>query len=281
MLVIGSVALSKYISGIRPRDVDILIPSISPMSGGVFTTTLGDRTVPLEITKSAPGSTDDLLCTLYSELAPIEVLYWLKMSHRYKKDSPHFEKTRNDILLIRGRYPYVKDLKPGWFEQREKETYTATPKLNVSKEEFFDVGKTGVIQHYDHDWLHTVVARIVNGTRVPTYTHYMKDGAAVACDRDKFKALPLFQRIDGVIEESMVLALERSLIPQWIQGIGNPSATQHATYKKALQKVCSSITGGWFREFAWENYDKAILLCPDNFWEEALIIIEKEGTRNV
>ncbi len=281
MLVIGSVALTKYISGLRPRDVDVIIPSISPVEGGTFSTTLGNRTVPLEITKAAPGSTDDLLANLYSGLAPIEVLYWLKMSHRFKKDSPHFEKTRNDILLIRGRYSYVKDLKPGWFKQRESETYTNTPNLNVSKEEFFDVDKTGVVQHYDHDWLHTVVARIVNGTTTPTYLSYMKDGAAVACDKDKFTSLPRFQRIYGVIEESMVLALERSLIPQWIKGIGNPWATQYETYKYALQKVCTSITGGWFREFAWENYDQAILLCPDNYWEEALTIIEKEGKRLV
>ena len=26
----------------------------------------------------------------------------------------------------------------------------------------------------------------------------------------------------------------------------------------ALMKVCTSITSGWFREYAWENYDKVL-----------------------
>jgi hypothetical protein len=281
MLIVGSVALTRYISGIRPRDVDILLPADSPHAEGVFTTNLGDRVVPLEITKATPGSTDDILTSLYSGLAPIEVLYWLKMSHRFKKDSPHFTKTRNDIILMRGRFPYVMGMKPSWFEQREKETYTKTPALNVSKEEFFDTSKTGVIQHYDHDWLHTVVARIVNGTKIPTYTRYMKDGAAVACDRGKFEALGKRQRLDGVIEEAMVLALERSLIPTWINSSIEVGEHQYNAYRYALQKVCTSITGGWFREFAWENYIDALILCPDNFWEEALELIKKEGFRNV
>jgi hypothetical protein len=32
-------------------------------------------------------------------------------------------------------------------------------------------------------------------------------------------------------------------------------------------KVCTSITSGWFREFAWENYDNVLDLYNDKYVE--------------
>jgi hypothetical protein len=46
------------------------------------------------------------------------------------------------------------------------------------------------------------------------------------------------------------LAVERSLIHN-----DNPHEIEHNVWKYSLQKVCTSITSGWFREFAWENYE--------------------------
>ena len=33
----------------------------------------------------------------------------------------------------------------------------------------------------------------------------------------------------------------------------------------ALEKVCTSITSGWFREFAWENFDVVTNLYNDDY----------------
>lgn len=64
-----------------------------------------------------------------------------------------------------------------------------------------------------------------------------------------------------------MLALERSQIPH----AGN--ITPHASFLIALQKVCTSITSGWFREFAWEHYHEVRALYRDTyvprFWEHA------------
>jgi hypothetical protein len=49
----------------------------------------------------------------------------------------------------------------------------------------------------------------------------------------------------------MVLAIERSLVPH------PGKKTPEQAYLMALEKVCTSITSGWFREFAWENYEIA------------------------
>ncbi|WP_457832940.1 DUF7275 domain-containing protein, partial [Staphylococcus aureus] len=38
----------------------------------------------------------------------------------------------------------------------------------------------------------------------------------------------------------------------------NPDPTGSFMY--ALEKVCTSITSGWFREYAWENYHKIVAM---------------------
>ena len=48
----------------------------------------------------------------------------------------------------------------------------------------------------------------------------------------------------------MVLALERHQIPNDFRPHPKKS------FDMALMKVCTSITSGWFREWAWENYDQ-------------------------
>lgn len=168
-----------------------------------------------------------------------EFVYTLKMSHRYLKNSPAFLKTMDDIhaCRARGRGVIVDD---GFYERRMAATYDyGHPSLNVRKEDFFT---SNVPYVYDHDSIHRAVAV----KDVPAYTLYMRDGADVMTDREKFDRLPRIVRLRGVLEESYVLALERAVIPHGVD--------PRRAFKMALEKVCTSITSGWFREFAWENY---------------------------
>jgi len=201
-------------------------------------------------------------------VAPLDVLYSLKMSHRYLKNSPHFRKTRDDIMLMRRHGAKIFDRE--WFKKREDETYWYKhPKLNVKKGDFFK--GDGVEYVYDHDTIHIAMAHIAleNGPadswkKVPAYTLYMKDGAEVQCSKEKFNAAEENVRLYGVLEEAQVLALERSQIP--FRGKVDP----RKSFDMALQKVCTSITSGWFREFAWENFDKVEAMYEpdyvDRFW---------------
>lgn len=169
-----------------------------------------------------------------------EFVYTLKMSHRYLKNSPSFLKTMRDIRNLRaaGRDKIVD---ADFFKAREAATYDyGHPKLNVDKGAFF---KDDVPYVYDHDTLHEAVAHLER----PAYTFYMKDGAQVMTDKAKFFTLPLHVRLLGVLEESYVLALERSVIPH--------KSDPEKAFMMALSKVCTSITSGWFREYAWENYE--------------------------
>lgn len=188
--------------------------------------------------------------------------YALKMSHRYLKDSVHFLKTMRDIQFLR---TVISDdahliIESEWFKQRERETYTYShPKLDVSKEQFFT--GDGVQYVYDHDSIHLTVAirwhfDTLDHKPQPAYTLYMKDGSEVMTNKNKFFSVDEYVRILGVYEETCVLALERSQIPHGLDKVDGP--TTRWSFEKALMKVCTSITSGWFREYAWENYDKVI-----------------------
>lgn len=196
--------------------------------------------------------------------ASVDWLYALKMSHRYLRNSPHFAKTMRDIKTLREHITQDGDLiiHSDWFKQRERETYTYKhPKLDVTKQEFFD--GDGVNYVYDHDSIHLAVALSLEVSSygefcvpTPAYTYYMKDGSEVMTSKAKFFSMDEQIRLYGVYEESCVLALERSQIPHGLGKEGGPTARW--SFEMALMKVCTSITSGWFREYAWENYDKVL-----------------------
>ncbi len=164
----------------------------------------------------------------------------LKLSHRYKKNSPHFRKTMQDIQLLRLYGAKVKEIDEDLLKQREALTLAYKhPSLQQGKRTFFT---DNVPYKYDHDSIHRAVA--IDGA--PAYLSYMQDGAEVQCDKEKFFDLPYEHQIRGVIEECFVLALERAIIPHGTE--------VNKAFEMALERVCTSITSGWFREFAWENY---------------------------
>lgn len=200
-----------------------------------------------------PGDSGHDLLLIEETLSPgattvsLEALYALKMSHRYLKNSKSFCKTMTDIRALRKILGTSKIAKEyvDWFKKREEETYTYShPKLNVKSKQFFS--GDNVIYIYDHDSIHRAVAYEPN---TPAYTKFQIDEVKVS--RKLFDELSYNIRMYAVIEESMVLAIERSLVPY------PGKKTPEQAYLMALEKVCTSITSGWFREFAWENYEIA------------------------
>lgn len=187
---------------------------------------------------------------LFGDKAPLDVLYLLKMSHRFLRNSPHFLKTMKDIKKLRQLGATIPEELKEVLELREKETYTYNhPVLDVSKNQFFD--GDGVDYQYDHDTIHETVAI----GDIPAYRHYMKDGSEVMTSKEKFFSVPETIRLLGVYEETCVLALERSQIPF---GSTEGAPTCKHSFITALIKVCTSITSGWFRTYAWENFYEVI-----------------------
>lgn len=186
--------------------------------------------------------------------ASLDWLYFLKMSHRYKKDSKHFMKTMLDIHTMRQAGAKFPEVTYELFKRREEATYkNKLPNLNVVKDQFFK--KTETYNKWDHDCLHVAVAI----DEVPAYTHYLKDGSEVMTCSKKFFELAERTRLLGVLEESYVLSLERSLIPN------NFKPDPKKAFDMALEKVATSITGGYFREFAYNSYFKVQSMYNGNY----------------
>jgi hypothetical protein len=176
------------------------------------------------------------------------VLYALKMTHRFKKNSPHFHKTRADIRFFRknGVELPTQKIYGDLFKRIEKHTLNySKPSLDQKSKDFFRESDQKIYGHdYNHDSIHEAVKLFDK----PAYYNYMKDGQEVMCDKLKWDACPEHIKIAGVYEECAVLSLERSLIV-------NDFKDPEKVFTTALEKVCTSITSGWFREYAWENID--------------------------
>ncbi len=187
-----------------------------------------------------------------------ETLLMMKLSHRYKKNSVFFRKTMEDIKVLRDcvTEDSIWSGEPGEvfteaLKFREKLTYSYShPKLNQSKQDFFTDSVNYV---YDHDTIHEAVKHLDK----PAYSYYIEEGAEVKCSKELFDKAPFAVKLYGVLEESYVLALERSVIPF--------GTDPEKAFMYALEKVCTSITSGWFREFAWENYDAVVKMYHDSY----------------
>jgi hypothetical protein len=180
-------------------------------------------------------------------VCPFSLLYTLKMSHRYLKDSPHFLKTMKDIRMARSYGGNIPECYEEFYKERQKIQYNYNlPKLNQSKDTFFS--GDGIDYEYDHDSLHEALKFMEK----PAYTYYA-DGE-VWSSKEKFNACSAEVRLYGVLEESLVLACERS------QLAFTPAPDPNWSFEHALFKVCTSITSGFFREYAWENYDHVVKL---------------------
>lgn len=198
-----------------------------------------------------------------------EVVLALKLSHRYKKNSVHFKKTMEDIRSLRKMgYRMPEQLKI-WFKRREADTYNySLPNLKQKGSDFFE--KEDTFYKYNHDDIH--VAVMVNDK--PMYMSILKEGEEVFCDKEKFWKLPLVSQLECVLEEAYVLALERHQIPNDF----GPDPLK--SFEIALMKVCTSITSGWFREFAWENYQWVMCMFEEEYVDKFIIALKAGEVRD-
>lgn len=263
--IIGSVAANLWEPDLwpTPKDVDFIVTwnyfqeilnrigaAATPTSSKTFVSNIGGKFVEWEIAWPDSSGFEFLMqledapvtdvLGIQCALPSLNDLFLLKTSHRYRKNFRHFEKTRKDWETLRNLGCEI--VNDALLRKREKETYTAPrPSLAKSKSEFFR-DEAGIYV-YDHDTIHEAVAHLDR----PAYLFYKKDGAEVQCDRQKWLSVSDGVRFFGVLEEVYVLALERSQIPF-------PDTDRLLSFKIALEKVCTSITSGFFREYAYENY---------------------------
>ena len=267
LIIIGSHAINKHVENFRtnPSDYDIIgyldevieyigkIPNkqvTRPFNNGAKILVRADSIYEFKIIESQ--SMIDLYQYVCSDensiiegnliYPSLDILYSLKETHKFLRNSPHFLKTREDILTLRELGCSIPENFVDLFKKIENETYSYShPNLNQNKNDFFT---DSVEYKYDHDTIHEAVK--INDR--PAYKNFIKDDSEVLCSKKKFFECSEHIRNSAVLEESYVLALERSIIPH--------NTDPKKAFDMALMKVCSSITSGWFREWSWENYDK-------------------------
>ena len=287
MILIGSRALFLRCSQAllrRPKDFDFVatmdeaqawieknaskigMTTTYPEKDGKKLIAEGSTNVEFDIVQ--PGNSNELMVKLvegneesidtpFGWVPSLDMLFTIKTSHRYLKNSPHFWKNVADYHIMKRLGATVRPEYQEFLKLREAETYVYKhPKLNQGKDTFF--ADDGLKYEVEHDDIHESVKRFDK----PAYRYYMKDGAEVQCDKEKFFACPREIQLAGIVEEAATLAIERSLIPH--PGVWAPEYA----WRFALSKVCSSITSGWFREFGYENLPDIIKLYPTGYWEK-------------
>ena len=278
---IGKSAIDRYANGGSPRDTDVIgthhefqlfcdgydVKSISS-NGTKVVLTKGSSIVEFEI--AWPGSTGEALIQYVAKhdvtskvsnanlvgftVPSLDVLLAIKLTHRFAPQKA-FHKTMADIRLLRATGAKPPQRLAGWMESRQKEVLAKHPKLNVIGAEFFNPKTVNYV--YDHDSIHRAVAHADQ----PAYVSFLKPGCEVQCSEELFNSCSMETRINSVVEESYVLAIERSHVP-----FGTLS--EEEAFKLALTKVCTTVTSGWWRTFAWENYHKVLQAYRPGYFNE-------------
>ena len=197
-----------------------------------------------------------------AQVAPPPVLERIKKSHIYWP--AHFSKTIDDLHTLRPKCGQIglseafNSLLHTFYMSRLAETEQRNGisashiHMNQTNEDFLDKQDNLTLRKIiPHDDIH----ELVKFGDVPKFTKIKKDQSKAACDQKLFEALPLSERIEDVQEEGMVLTLERYLL------LGRLQDSKEA-YRRALERICTTITKGWFREFAIDHYPAIVQLPP-------------------
>jgi hypothetical protein len=174
----------------------------------------------------------------------LETLYCIKRSHAHRqigfsKNIIHLNKMKEHVHLSEEDIDFLKE--------RTKLTNKEFPEkkhdFNVKNEDFFT---SNVHRIYDHDFLHKIVAF----NERPVYEMMKEDLSLAKCEKHLWDKLPYINKIQAVKEEAMVIALERFVIPY--------SENYRLAFFKSLEKICTTLTSGWFRDFAIDNWQEIV-----------------------
>lgn len=245
-VLIGSRALAYWDSSFKVRDdADWDIISEEPISGAEHHPVdflnnkefsyLTTNTIMFNDHKLAVASPYDLAIIKRSHLWR-DLSFDKHITHYHKHLKPYANRfVGGEIRILNERIELTKQA----FPQQQAN-------LKKNKQDFFDDAVPKIV---DHDYLHELVAFYDE----PLYKRLQRPDHDVWCHRDLWEGLTHTDRIRCVAEEVSVLSIERFLLP------GGWKMPSKLAYMKALGKVCTTVTSGYFRDFAIDHYPEAIL----------------------
>lgn len=225
---------------------------------------------PIKATSIIDVSPDGLktfeICDFYATNETIETpvgkanivspkcLMLFKRSHLHRPLD--FKKHIRHYHFLKSR---INDLDEAYYNLLEERTRLTkekygdrVPSLRKSKKDFFD---DYVTKKYEHDDIHYATCY---GER-PIYEELQTNSENVWCSRKLWDDLPHEKKVNCIREEAFVIAIERFLIPKK----GYPAKF---AFNNAIEKICTTLTSGYFRDFAIENWSE-IVNCDYNFVE--------------
>jgi hypothetical protein len=233
---------------LKTKDLVLEVEIVPLEEGGLFQTqavTWGGTPVSALIEGSS----------LTWEAATAPTLCALKDSHRYFPI--HWHKTMQDIHALWARGvssdPALLAVRRAGVEARCR---TSAVVLAQTNEEFFAKSEGAIQRTYVHDDLH----RATCFGDQPVFEGLKPDPAKAYVSRKRFEALPLLQQQRCVWEECYAIALERYGITAWQQTGVFPDAAEMAL--KALTRLGTTMTAGWFRDFIHQQYPALVREMP-------------------
>lgn len=178
---------------------------------------------------------------------PLDTLWRIKKAHVYWP--VHWEKNIADLHVLGAACGFRPDAAAEAFyrlrlaECEAKYGARRQARLSMSNDAFFAKSQKAVGRVVDHDQIHEVVAY---GER-PLFETMKHDPSLATLARDLFEAADRQTQLRLVREEAMAIAIERYIVP------GTVTDGAQA-YAKALKRICTTLTSGWFREFAIMNW---------------------------
>lgn len=140
-------------------------------------------------------------------LPSLQDLYDIKRATALYIDEP---KHVSDVVLIENTYRMDSDTQ--LYRLRSEETKLRVAKQEKVKYDFFH--KYHIPEYIKHDYLHEVIA---DGMEIPYPTYKRIIDAEVAVSEELFNKLTYDEKVSLMVEESLVLALERWYIPQNVE----------------------------------------------------------------
>lgn len=192
------------------------------------------------------------------QVASLKTLIKLKRSHlefplRWAKHIEDYANLLEQYATDTMKYDSHQDneLLDAAYKQLYKATATRlgakTANLNMSNEDFFAKSAAKVHRVYDHDSIH----RAVMFYDQPMFEKIKDDLSKASCSKLLWEKLSYEDKIRTVQEEAMVIALERRVLPKFLSG---ESFDIDTAFAWALQRICTNLTSGWFRNFAIDNW---------------------------
>lgn len=298
MLLVGSKALEKHISiGRKSKDWDYIathdeigkwmlfncdnIKNINKTEHCV-TVRMHDKSM-FEFLLASPRSalSDYMELDKKKGFASVETLYSMKLGHIHfaALGQIKFNKHIADITILGALCKKTDVL----HELTKKHTANTAARIGIQKnisldkspEQFFGQSDEKVKSWFVHDQIHEIVAHDEH----PTYQSMQEDEHSVKCSKYLWDKFPLQKKINCVLEEAYVIALERKIIPMLFGSA--PMIDSESAFDWAMYRICTNLCSGWFRKFAVDYYAEIRAYHSTEYAAEFFAAVDKGEIKTI